>query len=87
MFSPLVFAVKKVHVFQKLLRVIVVRVKWAKWPEMQGKDELLTAVQTQINTAKEYVDRALGLEKKGIDGVGKLNKRIRAELRFLTEVS
>ena len=58
-----------------------------KWPAMQTKDELFTALRTQIDNAKECVDRALVLEKKGIDGAGKLTKRIRAELKFLTGVS
>ncbi len=57
-----------------------------KWPEMQGKDELFTALRAQIDRAKEYVDRALVLEKKGVDGAGKLTKRIRAELKFLAGV-
>ena len=57
-----------------------------KWPEMESKEDLFTALQTQIDRAKEYVDRALVLEKKGIDGGGKLTKRIRAELKFLTGV-
>ena len=53
---------------------------------MQGKDELFTALRAQIDRAKEYVDRALVLEKKGVDGAGKLTKRIRAELKFLAGV-
>ena len=57
-----------------------------KWPEMQAKDELFTALRTQIDRAKEYVDRALVLETKNIDGAGKLTKRIRAELKFLNGV-
>ena len=57
-----------------------------KWPEMQARDELFTALRTQIDRAKEYVDRALVLETKSIDGAGKLTKRIRAELKFLNGV-
>jgi hypothetical protein len=53
---------------------------------MQAKDELFTALRTQIDRAKEYVDRALVLETKSIDGAGKLTKRIRAELKFLNGV-
>ena len=53
---------------------------------MQAKDELFTALQTQIDRAKEYVDRAIVLEKKIIDGSGRLTKRIRAELKFLNGV-
>ena len=49
---------------------------------MQGKDELFTALRAQIDRAKEYVDRALVLEKKGVE----FTKRIRAELKFLTGV-
>lgn len=53
---------------------------------MQAKSELFAALQTHIDTAKEYVVRALALEKKNIDGSGKLTKRIRAEVKFLTGV-
>ena len=51
---------------------------------MESKDDLFTALQTQLDRAKQYIDRALVLENKGIDGGGKLTKRIRAELKFLT---
>lgn len=56
------------------------------WLEMQGKDDLFSALQTQIERAKEYIDRAVVLETKGIDGASKLTKRIRAELKFLNGV-
>jgi hypothetical protein len=57
-----------------------------KWPEMQAKDELFSALRTQMDRAKQDVDRALVLETKSIDGAGKLTKRIRAELKFLNGV-
>ena len=56
------------------------------WPEMQAKDDLFSALRTQIDRAKEYTDRALLLETNGVDGASKLTKKIRAELKFLNGV-
>ena len=53
---------------------------------MQAKDDLFSALRTQIDRAKEYIDRALLLETNGVDGASKLTKKIRAELKFLNGV-
>ena len=50
-------------------------------------ERLHLSLKEQIERAKKYINKCTLLEERNIEGACKLTKKIKAELKFLNEVS